>query len=92
MTTASDATSEKRVGAVLFYAVLAVLGYYVYLIFEPFLAPLAWAGILVVFFFSLFIGLGWSVLYLLLEAQPLVFGDVYGFNTGEVGLTFWSMA
>ncbi len=53
MTTASDATSEKRVGAVLFYAVLAVLGYYVYLIFEPFLAPLAWAGILVVFFFGL---------------------------------------
>ena len=48
----SEATSEKRVGAVLFYCVLALLGYFVFLIFAPFLAPMAWAGILVVFFFS----------------------------------------
>ena len=45
-----EATSEKRVGAVLFYCALALLGYFVYLIFAPFLAPMAWAGILVVFF------------------------------------------
>ena len=53
MPTSHEATSEKRVGDVLFYCVLAFLGYYVFLIFEPFLAPLAWAGILVVFFFGL---------------------------------------
>ncbi len=47
-----EATAEKRVGAVLFYCVLALLGYFVFLIFAPFFAPLAWAGILVVFFFS----------------------------------------
>ncbi len=48
---ADEPTSEKRLGAVLFYGVVAILAYLVYLIFEPFLAPLAWAGVLVVLFY-----------------------------------------
>jgi len=37
---------------VLFYGIVLLLLYFVYLIFAPFLAPLAWAAILVVFCFS----------------------------------------
>lgn len=47
-----EATGEQRVGALLFYGIVVLLGYFVYLIFAPFIAPLAWAAILVVFFFS----------------------------------------
>ncbi|GAA5871883.1 hypothetical protein JCM3774_000717 [Rhodotorula dairenensis] len=45
----------------------------------------------IVFFFSLWAGFSWGVLYLLVEALPLIFSDVYGFNQGEVGLTFYSV-
>lgn len=45
----------------------------------------------IVFFFSLWAGFSWGVLYLLVEALPLIFADVYGFNQGEVGLTFYSV-
>jgi predicted PurR-regulated permease PerM len=43
-----DSSRQERVGTVLFYSILVVLGYLAYRIFEPFLAPLAWAAILVV--------------------------------------------
>ncbi|GAA5861875.1 hypothetical protein JCM5353_007126, partial [Sporobolomyces roseus] len=45
----------------------------------------------IVFFFSLWAGFSWGCLYLLVEAIPLIFGNVYGFNIGEVGLTFYSV-
>ncbi|MFZ0635329.1 MAG: AI-2E family transporter [Candidatus Acidiferrales bacterium] len=48
----SEITSEKRLGPVLFYGVVAVLGYFAFRIFLPFFAPLAWAGVVVVVFFS----------------------------------------
>ena len=43
--------SQTRLGAALFYGVVALLAYLVYLIFEPFLEPLAWAAVLAVVFF-----------------------------------------
>jgi predicted PurR-regulated permease PerM len=52
-----ELTGEKRVGAVLFYGIVLLLLYFIYLIFAPFIAPLAWAAVLVVFFFPLHKGL-----------------------------------
>ena len=43
-----ELTTQKRLGTVLFYGILVVLAYLVFLVFEPFLAPLAWAVVLVV--------------------------------------------
>ena len=43
-----ELTSQKRLGAALFYGILVVLAYLVFLVFQPFLAPLAWAVVLVV--------------------------------------------
>ncbi|GAA5858755.1 hypothetical protein JCM8547_004973 [Rhodosporidiobolus lusitaniae] len=45
----------------------------------------------IVFFFSLWVGFAWGCLYLLVEAVPLIFGNVYGFNQGQVGLVFYSV-
>ncbi|GJN92132.1 hypothetical protein Rhopal_005162-T1 [Rhodotorula paludigena] len=45
----------------------------------------------IVFFFSLWVGFAWGSLYLLVEAVPLIFGNVYGFNIGQVGLAFYSV-
>jgi predicted PurR-regulated permease PerM len=50
---AAEPTTQKRLGAAMFYAILAVLAYLSYLIFEPFLAALAWAIVLVVVFYPL---------------------------------------
>ncbi|HXN24272.1 MAG TPA: AI-2E family transporter [Candidatus Dormibacteraeota bacterium] len=47
------ATSGDRLTTVLFYAVLFLLAYLVFRIFEPFLVPLGWAVVLVVFFYPL---------------------------------------
>lgn len=47
----TETNSQRRLGAVLFYGVVAILVYLAYLIFAPFLAPLAWAGVLVVVFY-----------------------------------------
>lgn len=41
-------TSQKRLGTALFYGILIVLAYLVFLVFQPFLAALAWAIVLVV--------------------------------------------
>ncbi|CAD6573954.1 MAG: hypothetical protein CYPHOPRED_005241 [Cyphobasidiales sp. Tagirdzhanova-0007] len=38
--------------------------------------------------FTLWISFGWAVLYLLLFSIPIVYGPVYGFNLGEIGLVF----
>jgi predicted PurR-regulated permease PerM len=49
----AQATQRERVGTVMFYAVLLLLGYLVYRVFGPFLVPLGWAGVLVVIFYPL---------------------------------------
>jgi predicted PurR-regulated permease PerM len=46
-------TQEKLRGA-LFYGIVAILAYLVFRVFEPFLAALAWAVILVVLFFPVY--------------------------------------
>jgi predicted PurR-regulated permease PerM len=47
------ATSGDRLTTVLFYTVVFLLAYLVFRIFEPFLVPLGWAAVLVVFFYPL---------------------------------------
>ncbi|HEV2488232.1 MAG TPA: AI-2E family transporter [Candidatus Acidoferrales bacterium] len=47
---AADTTQQKRLGAALFYGFVALLAYFAFLIFEPFLVPLCWAAVLVVVF------------------------------------------
>lgn len=49
-TSDSTGTNRQRFTHLIFYAFVIVLGYWVYLIFAPFLVPLAWAAILVVLF------------------------------------------
>ncbi len=44
----AETTLQKRVGGLLFYGLVILLAYFVYLIFAPFLVPLAWAAVLVV--------------------------------------------
>lgn len=44
------AIQQQRLGAVFFYLVIALLLYFAYLVFEPFLVPLCWAAVLVVVF------------------------------------------
>lgn len=43
--------TRDRIFTVLFYGIVLLLGYLVYRLFEPFLAPLAWAAILAAFFY-----------------------------------------
>jgi predicted PurR-regulated permease PerM len=43
-----DTKAQERLGAVLFYGIVVVLGYLVFRIVEPFIVPLAWAVVLVV--------------------------------------------
>lgn len=40
--------SRERLNTILLYAAVLLLGYFVYLIFAPFLVPIGWAGILAV--------------------------------------------
>lgn len=44
----AESTSQKRLGGVLFYGTVILLAYLAYLVFAPFLVPLAWAAVLVV--------------------------------------------
>lgn len=46
----SETSTHERMGAVLFYGIVALLAYLCFLIFEPVLKPLAWSAIIVVFF------------------------------------------
>jgi predicted PurR-regulated permease PerM len=43
-----DAKAQERLGALIFYLIVGVLGYFVFRVFEPFIVPLAWAAVLVV--------------------------------------------
>ena len=45
---AIDASSQKKLGTALFYGITILLVYLAYLVFAPFLVPLAWAAVLVV--------------------------------------------
>jgi predicted PurR-regulated permease PerM len=45
---ARETISQKRLGALLFYGIVLLLAYLTFLIISPFLAPLAWAAVLVV--------------------------------------------
>ena len=44
----NEQSSQKRLGAALFYGIVILLMYLTYLVFAPFLVPLAWAAVLVV--------------------------------------------
>jgi predicted PurR-regulated permease PerM len=44
----AEHSSQKRLGDALFYGIVLVLAYLVFLVFEPFLVPLAWAIVVVV--------------------------------------------
>lgn len=44
----AESSSQKKIGTALFYGIVALLAYFCYLIFEPFLVALAWAAILVI--------------------------------------------
>jgi predicted PurR-regulated permease PerM len=44
----AEQTTQKRLGTVLFYSIVAILAYFVFLVFQPFLPPLAWAIVIVV--------------------------------------------
>ncbi len=43
-----ESISQERLGALLFYGIVLLLAYLTFLIVSPFLAPLAWAAVLVV--------------------------------------------
>jgi predicted PurR-regulated permease PerM len=51
---ATDHTSQKRLGTALFYGIVALLLYLAFLVFAPFLVPLAWAAVLVVVSYPVF--------------------------------------
>ncbi len=53
----AELTSQKRLGNALFYGIVLVLAYLVFLIFQPFLVPLAWAVVLAVVSFPVYAGL-----------------------------------
>jgi len=46
----------------------------------------------VVFFASIYLGFVYALLYTFFESYEIVFGGVYGFNLGEVGLAFLGQA
>jgi predicted PurR-regulated permease PerM len=50
---AENHSSGERFTTILFYGVLILLAYLLYRVFEPFLVPLGWAGVLVVVFYPL---------------------------------------
>ncbi len=50
---AEKTIAQKRLGAVLFYGFIALIAYFVYRVFEPFLVPLCWAAVFVVVFHPL---------------------------------------
>lgn len=44
----TEGTARNRVGGLLYYAIMILLGYLLFLIFQPFLVPLGWAAVIVV--------------------------------------------
>jgi predicted PurR-regulated permease PerM len=53
----TEKTAGERFAAVLFYGVVLLLAYLLYQVFQPFLVPLGWAGVLVVVFYPLHVRL-----------------------------------
>src|SRR6202043_2583234 len=51
-------TTSERLTNVLSYGALLLLGYVVFLIFEPFLVPLAWSAVLAIFFYPVYERIG----------------------------------
>jgi predicted PurR-regulated permease PerM len=49
----SERLARERVSTLLFYGTVALLAYFIYLLFRPFLVPLAWAAILAAVFYPL---------------------------------------
>lgn len=50
----AQSSSQTKIGNALFYAILALVAYFCYLIFGPFLVALAWAAILVIVSYRVF--------------------------------------
>jgi predicted PurR-regulated permease PerM len=44
----TELSSQRRLGLILFYGIVAILAYLVFLVFQPFLPALAWAVVIVV--------------------------------------------
>ncbi len=53
-TVSPGTTTQEKLGSALFYGIVAILAYLAFRVFEPFLASLAWAVILVVLFFPMY--------------------------------------
>jgi predicted PurR-regulated permease PerM len=51
--TPSNTTTSSQLTTVLSYGAILLLGYFVFLIAEPFLVPLAWSAVLAIFFYPL---------------------------------------
>jgi predicted PurR-regulated permease PerM len=43
-----DAKAQERLGTMLFYGIVLMIGYFAFRIIEPFIVPFVWAGVLVV--------------------------------------------
>ncbi|MHB8499892.1 MAG: AI-2E family transporter [Candidatus Acidiferrales bacterium] len=52
-TTPPNTTTSSQLTTVLSYGAILLLGYFVFLIVEPFLVPLAWSAVLAIFFYPL---------------------------------------
>ena len=51
--TTPKTTTSSQLTTVLSYGAILLLGYFVFLIVEPFLVPLAWSAVLAIFFYPL---------------------------------------
>ena len=52
-----EQTTQKRLGTVLFYGIVVILAYFVFLVFQPFLPALAWAVVMVVVSYPVYLRL-----------------------------------
>lgn len=52
-----EQTAQTRLGTVLFYGIVVILAYFVFLVFQPFLSALAWAVVIVVVSYPLYVRL-----------------------------------
>src|SRR3984957_10164012 len=50
----TEMNSQRRLGSILFYGIVAILAYLVFLVFQPFLPALAWAVVIVVVSYPLY--------------------------------------
>jgi predicted PurR-regulated permease PerM len=51
LTALTNSSEPDRIAALGFYALAVLLAYLVYQLFQPFLTPLAWAGVLAICFY-----------------------------------------